>query len=422
MQDKIKQVAILGTSILGIELAALMAEIEIPVLIYDESSDVASFAINGAKQLEPPCIDDFTKLKYLRAVSFSHDLALLQQCDLIIDCINEQLDWKNHYYKIIANHVKEGAILATTTSSLSINVLAKLLPEKIRSQFCGMHCFHPPHYSYLVELIAADTTNKMLIKNLEIFWRKKLGKKILYAKDTPYFIGKRLGVFFILMVIHHADKLGLPLDVADLLLSKFIGSKRKNNIFEITDIVGLDEFAKITSSMAKVLVDDPWRNCFRVPEWITHLISRGFVGERTKQGIYKHNDGKVFVFDVKQHDYRVIASNLNQDMKFLTSQDNFQLKFSLLKTNSTLQGKFIWAVLRDVFHYTSYHLPMIANNYRDVDLIWKFAFSWENGLFEMWQAAGGKFLTDWLVEDIKNGNSLSTKQLVTPDHLELTVC
>ena len=185
----------------------------------------------------------------------------------MIEAIAERMDWKSELYKKVAPHLGEHTIFASNTSGLSINELARALPETLRHRFCGIHFFNPPRYMHLAELIACKDSDAAMLDDLEAFLVTCLGKGVIRAKDTPNFIANRIGVFSMLATMHHASRFGLGFDVVDALTGPLIG-RPKSATFRTADVVGLDILAHVIDTMRDTLPDDPWHKYFVVPGWL----------------------------------------------------------------------------------------------------------------------------------------------------------
>lgn len=183
------------------------------------------------------------------------------------------MDWKQDLYRKIAPFVAPHAVLASNTSGLGINTLAEVLPEELRHRFCGVHFFNPPRYMHLAELIPASTTDQSILDGLETFLTTTLGKGVVIAKDTPNFIGNRIGVFSILSVIHHTHAFGLGFDEVDALTGPLLG-RPKSATYRTSDVVGLDTMAHVIKTMADTLPNDPWHTYFNAPAWLGALIQK----------------------------------------------------------------------------------------------------------------------------------------------------
>ena len=412
----IKKAAVLGAGVMGAQIAAHLLNSGITPILFDlaakegERSTLSINAIANLKKLKPAPIDKIKLLDLMVPANFEDDLALLQDCDLIIEAISERMDWKQDLYKKISPFLQENVVFATNTSGLSINELAKTLPDKIRPRFFGIHFFNPPRYMTLVELIPHNTTDLKLMEQVEEFIVTTLGKGAVFAKDTPNFIGNRVGMFSILAVIHHGEKFKLAPDVVDLLTGPAIG-RPKSATYRTLDIVGLDTFAHVVNTMTAGLPKDPWHKYYQLPDWIKGLIDKKALGQKTKGGIFKRVGTDNLVFDLLKNDYRASEEKLNPEIAEILKEKDLALRFSKLRASQLPEAQFVWAIFRDLFHYAAFHLQDIADCTRDVDFALRWGYAWSTGPFETWQAIGWQNVTSWINEEIAAGKTLLSEPL-----------
>jgi 3-hydroxyacyl-CoA dehydrogenase len=230
------------------------------------------------------------------------------------------------------------------------------------------------------------------------------------AKDTPNFIGNRIGVFSMLAAMHHTEQFGLGFDTVDALTGPAIG-RPKSATYRTADVVGLDTMAHVIKTMADTLPDDPWHQYFKAPKWLAALIEKGALGQKTGAGVYTKRGKDILVLDLKAQDYRVSAGEPDADVAALLKERDPAKKFAALRASSHPQAQFLWAVFRDSFHYSAFHLESIADTARDVDFAMRWGYGWSLGPFESWQAAGWKQVADWIAEDIVAGKAMASAPL-----------
>src|SRR5690554_4128737 len=241
----VRRAAVLGAGVMGAQIAAHLTNAGVDTVLFDlpakegDPNGIVNKAIANLAKLSPAPLADKALASRIVAANYDTGLELLEGCDLVIEAIAERMDWKQDLYRKIAPHVPSHAVLASNTSGLGINKLAEVLPEEMRHRFCGVHFFNPPRYMHLAELIPATTTDKAVLEGLEAFLTSTLGKGVVYAKDTPNFIGNRIGVFSILATAHHTGEFGLGFDEVDALTGPLIG-RPKSATYRTSDVVGLD--------------------------------------------------------------------------------------------------------------------------------------------------------------------------------------
>ena len=412
----VRRAAVLGAGVMGAQIAAHLANAGVDTVLFDlpakdgDPNGVVTKAIANLAKLSPAPLADKALAERIVPANYETGLDLLKGCDLIIEAIAERMDWKQDLYRKIAPFVPAHTVLASNTSGLGINKLAEVLPEELRHRFCGVHFFNPPRYMHLAELIPAKTTDAAALEGLETFLTTTLGKGVVYAKDTPNFIGNRIGVFSMLAAMYHTQQTGLGFDTVDALTGPAIG-RPKSATYRTADVVGLDTMAHVIRTMADTLPEDPWHQYFQAPKWLSALIEKGALGQKSGAGFYTKKGKDILVLDLKAQDYRVSAGELDPDVAALLKEKDPAKKFAALRGSEHPQAQFLWSCFRDTFHYSAFHLADIADTARDVDFAIRWGYGWSLGPFETWQAAGWKQVAEWIAEDIVGGKAMSNAPL-----------
>ncbi|MCC7006466.1 MAG: enoyl-CoA hydratase/isomerase family protein [Ottowia sp.] len=412
---QIRQVAVLGAGVMGAQIAAHLVNARIPVFLFDlptqgaDKSQIARAAIARLPKQSPAPLGLSHDAQHIVAANYEDDLALLGQCDLVIEAIAERLDWKRALYEKIAPHLATHTILASNTSGLSLTSLAAVLPQALVPRFCGVHFFNPPRYMHLLELIALPTTQAILVDALETFMTRTLGKGVVRAKDTPNFIANRVGVFSILAVFAQAEKYQLSYDLVDDLTGSRLG-RAKSATFRTADVVGLDVLASVMKTMQEMLLDDPFLPTYATPKVLAELLDQGALGQKAGAGFYRKEGKSIHVWNAEQKAYVESGAQADTLVGRILKRAPAE-RFSLLRTTTHPQAQFLWAIFRDVFHYIAVHLEAIADNARDIDFALRWGFGWEQGPFELWQSAGWTQVAQWIQEDIAAGLTLSAAPL-----------
>ena len=408
----VRRAAVLGAGVMGAQIAAHLTNAGVDTVLFDlpakdgPADGVVLKAVANLGKLSPAPLAGKALAEAITPANYETGLDHLRDCDLIIEAIAERMDWKQDLYRKIAPFVPAHAVLASNTSGLGINALASVLPEELRHRFCGVHFFNPPRYMHLAELIPADTTDAAVLEGLETFLTTQLGKGVVYAKDTPNFIGNRIGVFSILSVIHHTHAFGLGFDEVDALTGPLLG-RPKSATYRTSDVVGLDTMAHVIKTMADTLPDDPWHRYFQSPDWLQALIAKGALGQKTGAGIFRKVGKDIVVLDLGKQDYRVADRGAAPEVVEILKLKNPAEKFAQLRASAHPQAQFLWACFRDLFHYSAYHLADIADTARDVDFAIRWGYGWAQGPFETWQSADWQAVATWINEDIAAGKSMA---------------
>ena len=413
----VKKVAVLGAGVMGAQIAAHLVNCKVPVILFDLAAKegpknaIALKAIDNLKKLKPAPLGVAEDAELIEVANYDDDLKKLKGCDLIIEAIAERMDWKSDLYARIAPHVAKHAIVASNTSGLSITRLSEALPEALRPRFCGIHFFNPPRYMVLVELIATPTTKPEVLDQLEAFVTTALGKGVVRAKDTPNFIANRIGIAGMLTTMKEVEKYGLTFDVVDDLTGKRLG-RASSGTFRTIDVVGLDTVGHVIRTLQDNLDEkmDSFYGSFGTPPVLQKLIESGHLGQKAKAGFYKKVGRDILRFDLEKEEYVPSGDKANEVYgRMLRKPAGERLR--LLRDSEGPQGQFLWAILRNGFHYAAVHLKDIAETARDVDQAMRWGFGMKQGPFELWQEAGWLDVAKMVQEDIDAGKALSKQPL-----------
>ena len=413
----VKKVAVLGAGVMGAQIAAHLVNCKVPVILFDLAAKegpknaIALKAIDNLKKLKPAPLGVAEDAELIEVANYDDDLKKLKGCDLIIEAIAERMDWKSDLYARIAPHVAKHAIVASNTSGLSITRLSEALPEALRPRFCGIHFFNPPRYMVLVELIATPTTRPEVLDQLEAFVTTALGKGVVRAKDTPNFIANRIGIAGMLTTMKEVEKYGLTFDVVDDLTGKRLG-RASSGTFRTIDVVGLDTVGHVIRTLQDNLDEkmDSFYGSFGTPPVLQKLIESGHLGQKAKAGFYKKQGRDILRFDLEKEEYVPSGDKANEVYgRMLRKPAGERLR--LLRDSEGPQGQFLWAILRNGFHYAAVHLKDIAETARDVDQAMRWGFGMKQGPFELWQEAGWLDVAKMVQEDIDAGKALSKQPL-----------
>ncbi|MDP3760574.1 MAG: 3-hydroxyacyl-CoA dehydrogenase/enoyl-CoA hydratase family protein [Ramlibacter sp.] len=414
---QVKKVAVLGAGVMGAQIAAHLVNVKVPVVLFDlpakegPKNGVVTKAVDGLKKLKPSPLGVADDAALIGQANYEEHMEQLRDCDLIIEAIAERMDWKLDLYKKIAPFVAPHAIVASNTSGLSITKLSEALPEEIKPRFCGIHFFNPPRYMYLVELINTPTTDAHILDDLETFVTSGLGKGVVRAKDSPNFIANRVGIAGMLATMKEVEKFGLTYDVVDDLTGKKMG-RASSGTFRTADVVGLDTMAHVVKTLQDNLSveTDPFYESFGTPEVLKTLLEMGHLGQKTKAGFYKKVGRDVMRFDLASKEYVAGGEKADEVYARMLKKPAAQ-RLKLLRESQGPQGQFLWAIIRNSFHYAAVHLGAIAETARDVDFAMRWGFGMKQGPFELWQEGGWLQVANWIKEDIAAGKALSTAPL-----------
>jgi 3-hydroxyacyl-CoA dehydrogenase len=413
----VKKVAILGAGVMGAQIAAHLVNCKVTVILFDlpakegHKNGIVTRAVDGLKKLKPSPLGVAEDAALIQQANYEEHMDLLAGCDLIIEAIAERMDWKLDLYKKIAPFVAPHTIVASNTSGLSITKLSEVLPEELKPRFCGIHFFNPPRYMMLVELINTPTTEPHILDSLEAFVTTGLGKGVVRAKDTPNFIANRVGVAGMLATMKEVENFGLSYDVVDDLTGKKLG-RASSGTFRTADVVGLDTMAHVIKTLQDTLSQetDPFYGAFATPAVLKTLLEMGNLGQKTKAGFFKKQGRDILRFDLAKKDYVPAGEKADEVYARMLKKPAAE-RLQLLRNAEGAQGQFLWAILRNSFHYAAVHLGAIADNARDVDFCMRWGFGMKQGPFELWQEAGWLTVANMVKEDIDAGKALCNAPL-----------
>ncbi len=416
---QVKKVAVLGAGVMGAQIAAHLVNLKVPVVLFDlpakegPKNGIVTRAVEGLKKLKPAPLGVPEDAALIQQANYEEHMDVLKECDLVIEAIAERMDWKTDLYHKIAPFIAEGAIVASNTSGLSITKLSEALPESIKPRFCGIHFFNPPRYMALVELINTPTTEPRVLDDLEAFVTSGLGKGVIRAHDTPNFVANRVGIASMLATIKEAGNFGLSYDVVDDLTGKKLG-RASSGTFRTADVVGLDTMAHVIRTLQDNLgpgkTEDPFSDMYGTPPVLAKLLESKSLGQKTGAGFYKKVGRDILRLDPESMDYVAGGAKANEVVgRMLKKPAGERLK--LLREAEGAEPRFLWAILRDQFHYAAVHLATIAETARDIDFAMRWGFGAKQGPFELWQEAGWLQVAHWIKEDIDAGKAISSAPL-----------
>ena len=416
---QVKKVAVLGAGVMGAQIAAHLVNVKVPVVLFDlaakegHKNGIVIKAIEGLKKLKPAPLGVAEDAALIQAANYEEHMDVLKECDLIIEAIAERMDWKTDLYHKIAPFIAEGAIVASNTSGLSITKLSEALPASIKPRFCGIHFFNPPRYMTLVELINTPTTEPKVLDDLEAFVTSALGKDVIRAHDTPNFIANRVGIAGMLAIIRQTEAFGLTYDVVDDLTGKKLG-RASSGTFRTADVVGLDTMAHVIKTLQDNLgggkTPDPFSDLYGTPPVLAKLLEAKSLGQKTGAGFYKKVGRDIMRLDPESMEYVAGGAKSNEVVGRMLKKPAGE-RLRLLREAEGAEARFLWAILRDQFHYAAVHLATIAESARDIDFAMRWGFGAKQGPFELWQQAGWLQVARWIKEDIEAGKAISSAPL-----------
>ena len=414
---QINKVAVLGAGVMGAGIAAHLANAGIDVLLLDmvpadlqgEGSDprqrsrIASQAVEALVSAKPAPLYLPRYRDYIQAGNFEDDIARLKECGWVIEVVLEDMEVKKRLFsEKVAPNLGADAILSTNTSGLSVNELARSLPDNVRRRFLVTHFFNPPRYMRLMEMAPCRDTDPGVMTFMADFLSRRLGKGIVYAKDTPNFIANRVGTYAGAASWRHMTEMGLTVEEVDVITGPAM-ARPKTGTFALWDLVGIDTVNRVMDNSYQTLQQDDERELFRVPEIARQMVAAGLTGRKGGKGFYKretvNGESVKFFYDYQSGNYRE-----NVYPKFPSVSAAKQIDDPALRVKTLLEGKdtaavFAWRTLRDTLIYTAKRLYEIADDVVNVDNAMKWGYNWELGPFELLDAIGVQEFVKRAAED-----------------------
>jgi len=385
---KIEKVAILGTGVMGAQIAAHLTNAKIPVLGFDVSQEVSEKGVESSTKLKPNAYYNPKTVELITPLNYDEHIERINECDWIIEVISERLDWKQDLYAKIQPHLKKDAIITSNTSGISASELISKMDDDMANRFFITHFFNPPRYMKLVEIIPSKKTNHELITPIVEFLENTLGKGVVYAKDTPNFIANRIGVYGIMATLDTALKMNISIENVDSLTGTLIG-RPKSATFRTADIVGLDTMCYVANTAYEKCTEDPEKEIFKIPSYLQKMVDNGWLGQKSKQGFYKKIDkGVIHSIDLETLDYSPQEKKRYSGIRLAKEHTYVGDKIKALVNSDDVAGQFIWEVTAKALVYSAGLLDEIADDIVNIDRAMRWGFGWVLGPFEAWDAIG----------------------------------
>ncbi|MFI5114265.1 MAG: 3-hydroxyacyl-CoA dehydrogenase/enoyl-CoA hydratase family protein [Terriglobales bacterium] len=404
---RIHRVAILGAGTMGARIAAHFANAGIPSLLLDivppgaEGKDRNKFAaggLEGARKSKPAAFFEASLSRLVTVGNFEDDLKRLADVDWIIEAIVEDLEIKRSLLKKVEAVRKPGTIVTTNTSGLPVARIAEGFSEEFRRSWFGTHFFNPPRYMRLLELIPTPEADPALIAAVVHCCDAQLGKGVVVAKDTPNFIGNRIGTFSVLNVMRLMQEMDMSIEEIDALTGQAVGWPRSAT-FRTIDLVGLDILGHVVRNMTENVRDE--RSELQIPEFFKQMLERKWLGDKTKGGFYKKvkggegGDDERLALDWKTLEYRPRQKPKFAALDMAKNVEETPARLRMLlglegggPQKGDKAGAFLWASLSDLWTYCANRIPEISDSVVEIDRALQLGFNWELGPFELWDAAG----------------------------------
>lgn len=436
MKRNIKKVAVIGSGIMGSGIACHFANIGVEVLLLDivpreltdaetkkgltlESKPVRNRLVNdhlaNALKSKPSPIYNQSFASRISTGNTTDDMSKIATADWIIEVVVERLDVKQSVFEQIEKFRKPGTLITSNTSGIPIHFMSEGRSEDFQKNFCGTHFFNPARYLKLFEIIPGPQTSSEVLDFLNVYGEKFLGKTSVVAKDTPAFIGNRIGIFGIMSLFHQVKEMGLTIEEVDKLTGPVIG-RPKSATFRTVDVVGLDTLVHVANGIYENCKTDEVLELFKLPEFINKMMENNWLGSKTGQGFYKKEGKEILSLDFDTLEYRTAKKASFATLELTKSIDKPIDRFKVLITGKDKAGEFYRKNFASMFTYCSNRIPEITDTFYKIDDAMKAGFGWENGPFEIWDAIGvqkgielmqaeGYQPASWVTDMLASGNT-----------------
>ncbi len=440
MNKHIKKVAVIGSGIMGSGIACHFANIGVEVLLLDivprELNDkekakgltladkqvknrLVNDSLTAALKSKPSPIYHKKFANRITTGNLEDDIAKVSKVDWIIEVVVERLDIKQQVFENLEKYRTPGTLITSNTSGIPIKFMSEGRSDDFQKHFCGTHFFNPARYLKLFEIIPGPKTAPEVLSFLNGYGEQFLGKTSVVAKDTPAFIGNRIGIFSIQSLFHAVNGMGLTIEEVDKLTGPVIG-RPKSATFRTVDVVGLDTLVHVANGIAENCPDDERLALFQLPDFIKTMVENKWLGSKTGQGFYKKVRKEDGSSEIVSLDLNTLEYRPKQRAKFATLEltktiDNVIDRFKVLVGGKDKAGEFYRKSFAALFAYVSNRIPEITEELYKIDDAMKAGFGWEHGPFQIWDAIGieegiaimkaeGLAPADWVNDMLAAGN------------------
>lgn len=432
----INKVAVIGSGIMGSGIALHFANIGVQVLLLDivprqltEDEEkkgltlqdqsvrnrIVNTALQNAVKSNPSPVYHKSFVNRISTGNLEDDIAKVKDVDWIIEVVVERLDIKKQVFENLEKHRTPGTLITSNTSGIPIHYMSEGRSEDFQKHFCGTHFFNPPRYLKLFEIIPGPKTSREVLDFLNEYGEKFLGKTSVVAKDTPAFIGNRIGIFGIQSLFHQVKEMGLSVTDVDKLTGPVIG-RPKSATFRTVDVVGLDTLVHVANGIYENCPNDEAHDLFKLPDFISKMVEKNMLGSKTGQGFYKKEGKDILELDLDTLEYKAGKKTQFATLEKTKTIDKPIDRFAVLVAGTDKAGEFYRKNFAGMFAYVSNRIPEISDELYKIDDAMKAGFGWENGPFEIWDAIGvekglelakaeGHQVAEWVNEMIASGNT-----------------
>lgn len=443
MTYSIKHAAVIGSGVMGSGIAAHLANAGLSVTMFDRVPDsltdkekkqgltlkdrqvrnrIGSESKKKLLKQKPSPITSKKSLDLIRIANLEDDLALLSEADWIVEVIVENLEAKKELFKKVDAHRREGSLVTSNTSGISVEAMIADSSEDMQEHFLGTHFFNPPRYLKLLEVIPTKKTKAEVLSFMKTFGEDVLGKGVVEAKDTPNFIANRIGTYGLLVTVQEMEKQGLSVGEVDSVTGPLIG-RPKSATFRTLDVVGIDTFYHVANNVYHHVSDPKEKEIFTVPDFLKQMIEKGWIGAKSGKGFYEKKKDKTIVeINPSTLEYQERKKLKTAAVELAKQEKGLNRKMkALINQKGDNASDFIWSIIKPVLLYSADLVGEIADDVVSIDDAMKWGFGWELGPFEIWDAIGVRAAVEriqdeetavpsWVLDMLEEGNETFYKK------------
>jgi 3-hydroxyacyl-CoA dehydrogenase len=405
---RIKKIAIIGSGIMGSGIACHFANIGVDVLLLDivprELNDkekakgltlddkvvrnrIVNDSLTASLKSKPSPIYHQSFASRITTGNLEDDISKVKDVDWIMEVVVERLDIKKQVFEKLEKYRTPGTLITSNTSGIPIHFMSEGRSDDFQKHFCGTHFFNPARYLKLFEIIPGPKTDVSVLDFLNEYGEKFLGKTSVVAKDTPAFIGNRIGIFGIQSLFHQVKEMDLTVEEVDKLTGPVIG-RPKSATFRTVDVVGLDTLVHVANGIYENCPNDEAHELFKLPDFINTMMENKWLGSKTGQGFYKKEGKDIKTLDLNTLEYREKKSARFATLELTKTVDKVIDRFPILISGKDKAGEFYRKNFAAMFAYVSNRIPEISEELYKIDDAMKAGFGWEHGPFQIWDAIG----------------------------------
>lgn len=413
MNKVIRKVAVLGSGVMGSRIACHFANIGVEVLLLDivpkellpaeekkglsldhpsVRNRIVNLSLQTALKSNPSPIYSKSYIARIETGNFEDDLSKIADVDWVIEVVVERLDIKRSVFEQVEKYRKPGTFITSNTSGIPMELMIDGRSDDFKDYFCGTHFFNPPRYLPLLEIIPSSRTKKEVVDFLVDYGDRYLGKTVVLCKDTPAFVGNRIGVYSMLSITHLIEQMGLTVEEVDKYTGPAMGHP-KSATFRTADVVGLDTLVNVADGLSQNALDDESIDIFTLPGFVTKMVENKWLGEKTKQGFYKkikdeQGNSVILSLDLKTLEYGLQQKVKSSTLEATKLVEDIRKRMKVFEQGTDKAAALFRAMHYPLFEYVSKRVPEITDHFYQIDAAMRAGFGWEIGPFEVWDALG----------------------------------